>query len=124
MVTTKRDYDAISEKVREIQAAVEQGFDTRSDDAYEYFAGEGMFGDPADLSDYSFIQVEMQLETIHKDAMDYLNELFKDWAIVETNEGAWQHLSCTEITEVRHGIYWQEAHPEDTCPVCDERLVK
>ena len=74
LTTTMRDYRLVELSVLIIQEAVEQGFDTRSDDGYEFFAMEGQLGNPDDLTDYQFMHLESQVHELAKDAVTYLGE--------------------------------------------------
>jgi len=71
-VSSKRDYETIDLAVTLIQHAVEYGFDTRSDDGYEFFASEGMNGDPDDLTYYTYLHLRSQVLQLASDALDYM----------------------------------------------------
>ena len=68
-----RDYAVVEFCVAVIQQAVQTGFDTRSDDAYEFFASDGMLGDPDDLSHYEYLHMRSQVLDLARDAIDHLD---------------------------------------------------
>lgn len=67
-----RNYKAIDLSVRLIQESVEHGFDGWNS-SYEFFASEGMQGDPEDLPDDEFLELEKDLLDQAKDALDFLS---------------------------------------------------
>lgn len=70
----QRDYESIDLAVSVIIHAVEYGFDTNSDDAYEFFASEGRHGDPDDLTHYTYLHLRSQVLQLASDALNYLED--------------------------------------------------
>ena len=69
-----RDYSTTDLAVNVIMHAVEKGFDTRSNYAYEFLASEGMSGDPDDLGHYQWMHVRSDVLNLASEALDYLKE--------------------------------------------------
>lgn len=115
-----------------IQAAVEFGFDPRSE-AYELFAAEGMLGDPDDLSDEERDLASYELRYVADDAVQYLNEYanpdherfwighdgyagyFGVWLV----DGLRECDECGRVTDAGEYPDW----PDGVCETCDPGVL-
>ena len=69
-----RDYSTTDLAVELIMHAVEKGFDTRSNYAYELWASYGLLGDPDDLGHYQWTHVHNNILNLASEALDYLKD--------------------------------------------------